>query len=223
MNNLSGAIYIVSADLNLARSYFKEIASASWSYQVTQVHSVPEALHAFPRMKPAAILFDDSASIKGPKYSARSGLVASVALLLQSAPVVVVAAQGRNFELSALILSGQADFVDRSGNYFLSAAQLLEKRLKQVEQKLAEPNLFNPDPSDNFGEVLRHEVNNPLTGILGNAELLLAEVRRRNDGRLPEAALQRLQTIAELAVRLRETVRRLSSDLEARGNHVRSA
>jgi signal transduction histidine kinase len=63
---------------------------------------------------------------------------------------------------------------------------------------------------EGFGEILRHEVNNPLTGILGNAELLLA----RRDS-LPPAAVQRLETIAELAIRLRETIRRLSEAAEA--------
>lgn len=65
-----------------------------------------------------------------------------------------------------------------------------------------------------FGTVLRHELNNPLTGILGNAELLLAEARRKNL-ELPGAALARLETIAELAVRMRETVRRLSEEWNA--------
>jgi signal transduction histidine kinase len=41
---------------------------------------------------------------------------------------------------------------------------------------------------EEFGQLLRHERNNPLSGILGNAELLLSEVR------------------------LRETVRRLSQE-----------
>ena len=59
-------------------------------------------------------------------------------------------------------------------------------------------------------------MNNPLTGILGNAELLLAEIRRRDDGQLPEGGRQRVETIAVLAVRLRETVRRLSLEWEAR-------
>jgi signal transduction histidine kinase len=67
-----------------------------------------------------------------------------------------------------------------------------------------------------FGEVLRHELNNPLTGILGNAELLLAEIHRNDDGRLPIGGLQRLETIAALAVRLRETIRRLSQEWELR-------
>jgi signal transduction histidine kinase len=51
-----------------------------------------------------------------------------------------------------------------------------------------------------FGTVLRHELNNPLTGILGNAELRLVELRRKNL-ELPEQARIRLETIAELAVR----------------------
>ena len=70
--------------------------------------------------------------------------------------------------------------------------------------------------TEDFGEVLRHELNNPLTGILGNAELLLSEIRRNNDGRLPSGGLQRLETIAILAVRLRETIRRLSQEWEVR-------
>jgi len=74
---------------------------------------------------------------------------------------------------------------------------------------------------DDFGEVLRHELNNPLTGILGNAELLLAEIRRGNDSRLPPGGLQRLETIAALAVRLRETIRRLSQEWEIRDAELR--
>jgi signal transduction histidine kinase len=70
-----------------------------------------------------------------------------------------------------------------------------------------------------FGEVLRHELNNPLTGILGNAELLLVELRRANLD-LPPHAQVRLQTIAELAVRMRETVRRLSEEWAAQAQDL---
>ena len=62
-----------------------------------------------------------------------------------------------------------------------------------------------------FGTVLRHELNNPLTGILGNAELLLVELRR-NHVEIPTQSRTRLETIAALAVRMRETVRRLSEE-----------
>jgi len=53
----------------------------------------------------------------------------------------------------------------------------------------------------NFGELLRHELNNPLTGILGNAELLLVEMKRQQIV-LPEPARSRLETIAALAMRM---------------------
>jgi signal transduction histidine kinase len=79
------------------------------------------------------------------------------------------------------------------------------------------------EPDDgilDFAQLLRHELNNPLTGILGNAELLLAEIRRKDDGRLPDGGVQRVETIAALAVRLREAVRRLSHHWEAQQGSV---
>lgn len=76
---------------------------------------------------------------------------------------------------------------------------------------------------ENFGELLRHELNNPLTGILGNAELLLAEARKHQGGPFSEVGLKRLETIATLAVRMRETVRRLSQACESRSEQARSA
>jgi signal transduction histidine kinase len=72
-----------------------------------------------------------------------------------------------------------------------------------------------------FAEVLRHELNNPLTGILGNAELLLAEIARKKDGKLPYGGLERVETIAALAMRMRETVRQLSHEWETRNDPVR--
>jgi signal transduction histidine kinase len=99
---------------------------------------------------------------------------------------------------------------------------------RTVEQRLAKMKDFMNNPGDplegvgeDFGEVLRHELNNPLTGILGNAELLLAEIRRGNAGHLPPGGLQRLETIAALAVRLRETIRRLSQQWEIRDAELR--
>jgi len=65
----------------------------------------------------------------------------------------------------------------------------------------------------NFGALLRHELNNPLTGILGNAELLLLELRRHNVD-VPGSIQQRLEIIASLDVRMREVVRVLSDRWE---------
>jgi signal transduction histidine kinase len=113
-----------------------------------------------------------------------------------------------------------------SGRIHEETQERMQERI--VEQSLAKMKDFMDEPGrrlegvgEDFGEVLRHELNNPLTGILGNAELLLAEVRRSNDGRLPPGGLQRLETIAALAVRLRETIRRLSQEWEVRDAAVR--
>jgi signal transduction histidine kinase len=49
---------------------------------------------------------------------------------------------------------------------------------------------------------VRHEINNPLTGVLGQAQLLLRE-------ELNEKTRKRVQTIEELAIRLRDIVGQL--------------
>jgi signal transduction histidine kinase len=49
---------------------------------------------------------------------------------------------------------------------------------------------------------VRHEINNPLTGVLGQAQLLLRE-------ELSEKARKRVVTIEELAVRLRDITAKL--------------
>ena len=76
---------------------------------------------------------------------------------------------------------------------------------------------------ESFGEILRHELNNPLTGILGNAELLLAELRRKGPAPISDSGIRRLETIAALAVRMRETVRRLSQASESSEESLRSS
>lgn len=45
----------------------------------------------------------------------------------------------------------------------------------------------------------RHEINNPLTGLIGQAQLLLRE-------ELSDTARRRVQTIEQLANRIRDTV-----------------
>ena len=49
---------------------------------------------------------------------------------------------------------------------------------------------------------IRHEINNPLTGVLGQAQLLLRE-------ELSERSRKRVKTIEDLALRLRDVVGQL--------------
>jgi signal transduction histidine kinase len=108
----------------------------------------------------------------------------------------------------------------RDGGCVPAALSLIRGRLRQTQSVADSVRDHFEEGAEDFGEVLRHELNNPLTGILGNAELLLAEVHRNKDGKLPHGGEQRLETIAALAVRLRETVRRLSQEWEVRQHPV---
>jgi len=120
--------------------------------------------------------------------------------------------------MSFLIISGAVDFLARSGDFLPIVAGKLDRRARMSERATGTIQFPKDALSGDFGEILRHEVNNPLTGILGNTELLLA----RRDG-LPAAAVERLETIAELAVRLRETVRHLSNAWDENHEHAGSA
>ncbi len=68
-------------------------------------------------------------------------------------------------------------------------AQLAEYRLKLEE-------------TANLVARIRHEINNPLTGVLGQAQLLLRED-------LSERSRKRVKTIEDLALRLRDVVAQL--------------
>ena len=67
----------------------------------------------------------------------------------------------------------------------------LRRAVAECEARLAE-----------FAELaahVRHEINNPLTGLIGQAQLLLRE-------ELSDTARRRVQTIEQLASRIRDTV-----------------
>jgi len=151
-----------------------------------------------------------------------SALNAVVTLYAGYAPTVVVGSAEQQAGLLALMAGGTVDFVTRAAGCLPVAMGLVERRLRRHSEwrnaRMARPLETEDHPGDSeardFGEILRHELNNPLTGILGNAELLLVELRRKKVP-LPPQAEHRLETIATLAVRMRETVRRLSDKWEA--------
>jgi signal transduction histidine kinase len=196
------SILVVCADSKLTRRYFDEMEQTGQPYHLLLAISPAEARLGFHRFAPAVILLDVSAA---EPRSNDASLESTVAMLTEGAAVVVVAAPQQRAELAFLISSGVVDFVARSGDFVGTAVGLIERRARQAQREPGVAVFHGGSPSEEFGEMLRHEVNNPLTGILGNAELLLA----RRD-RLPAAAVARVETIADLAVRLREIVRRLS-------------
>jgi signal transduction histidine kinase len=147
-------------------------------------------------------------------------LAEAVHRLTAFAPVVVLASPERQTELVGLVVSGEVDFVTFSGEFAPVAAAFVEQRLNWPQGYSREfRSAWTADVPSDFAEILRHEINNPLTGILGNAELLLSQLRDK----LPPLSVQRLQTVVDLAVRLREKVRRLAAEPRNRESSVRSA
>jgi signal transduction histidine kinase len=212
MNWTSRTIFVICGDLILAQHCFEEIAAFGGNYRILVAGTVEDARRKIGRNAPAALFLDESAvniSLEGET------LESAVALLTETAPVVVAGKPEKQAGLTFLITSGAVDFVARTGNYLPIVAGMLDRRVRMAERATGMVRFSEDELSGDFGEILRHEVNNPLTGILGNTELLLA----RRD-RLPPAAVERLETIAGLAVRLRETVRRLSNAWDEHHEHA---
>jgi signal transduction histidine kinase len=229
-------ILLVSDDATLRAAARHELETVDDRRHVSSVSTVDAARRIIEDAAPAVILLAEAAGSREARDPQECGprLDVDVSSLATYAPVVVIGDAQHQRELSALVAAGAADYVVRTDECLNVALGLVERRLRRAqsdaralpvrEELHEEPRteaLLVLDHQD-FGEVLRHELNNPLTGILGNAELLLSEIRRKGDGRLPQGAPQRLETIAALAVRLRESVRRLSTEWEARQHPVPS-
>ncbi len=222
MGKREKTILVVSDDAALCAAARREFETSVAGLRVASVSSFAAARRILEESSPTVIVLEEAAI--APETDGPRGIVprldAVVTSLAVYAPVVVIGTAERRVELSALINAGAADYVMRDGGCLPSALGLIRNRLRQA-RRMADSTLDSfEDAAEDFGEVLRHELNNPLTGILGNAELLLAEVHRNHDGKLPHGGEQRLETIAALAVRLRETVRRLSQEWEARQHAV---
>ena len=216
MGNKEQTVLLVSNDAGFCAAMRKEFDSSALRVRAAAVSSVAAARVILEQDSPGVILLEQDA-VTGEGEETRGtapSLEAVVAPLAVHAPVVVIGPAEKREELAGLIEAGAADFVERKTNAFAEARGFIQRRLAQ--QETLEVQDAPEREEEDFGEVLRHELNNPLTGILGNAELLLAEIRRKNDGKIPGGGIQRLETIATLAVRLRETVRRLSEEWEAR-------
>ena len=208
-------IFIISADLAVMQGCIQELDASGDHCLIRTASSLEQARREIHRTTPSVAFLDESAvdaSNGGESFES------AVALLTETSPVVVAAAPEKQASLAFLITSGAVDFVARTEHFLPIAAGLLDRRVRLAERISGMIQFPSNDLAGDFAEILRHEVNNPLTGILGNTELLLA----RRD-RLPPGAVERLETIAELAVRLRETVRRLSNAWEEHHETARPA
>ena len=200
---------------------------------VVAVQELDAARRLAERESLRAILAEDRA-VPGDAPSLRQqrqAIAAALLLLAVVAPVVWIGSEEEGAAVARLVPPGTAELVPRSALSLPAAVSMVQRHLRLARAGLPRP---APDPPPHrtsasladlrldgrdFGEVLRHELNNPLTGILGNAELLLLAVRRGTID-LPPHDLRRLEIIADLAVRMRETVRQLSDRWLAAGGNL---
>jgi signal transduction histidine kinase len=211
-------VLLVSNDAGFCAAMRREFDSSAPRVRAASVSSVAAARRILEQDSPGVILLEEDAvaAISEETKGIPPSLESVVAPLAVHAPVVVIGAAEKRGELAGLIEAGAADFVERRPDVFAEARGAVQRRQRQAQPDMLDPHDAFDGGEEDFGEVLRHELNNPLTGILGNAELLLVEIHIKNDGKIPAGGEQRLETIAGLAVRLRETVRRLSEEWEAR-------
>ncbi len=222
MGHREQTILVVSHDAALCAAVRQEFEASIAGLRVASVTSVAAAWRILGEDAPVAIVLEEAAI--SPEADGARGIVPRLEAVVTSlaiyAPVVVIGTAERRVELAALIDAGVGDYVKRDERCVPSALGLIRGHMRQAQKVAESTHESFAESEQDFGEILRHELNNPLTGILGNAELLLAEVHRKNDGTLPRGGEQRLETIAALAVRLRETVRRLSQEWEGRQHPV---
>lgn len=134
-------------------------------------------------------------------FTAFAALLESVPDLFRQETLVatlVLVPPGSEERAAPLYQHEGTDLLLQAGNYRPLLAAWLMRALARREPSWEE-----------VGRIVRHEINNPLTGVLGNAELLLAD-----PAPLPPQARARLRTIVDLAVRMRDVIRTLEVRLQ---------
>ena len=198
VNVLARGALLCVADAGLAERLTGEIKLCAEVKSVSVATGLPDLLERMEQDLPRVILLDGDLFRDAP-------LSEFLRQLTESAPVILLAAPERQPEILRMVAEGEVEFVARQGEFIPLCACLVERRLRWAQRSGSAGGSPWAEMPEDVAEIFRHEINNPLTGILGNAELLLS-----HGARLPAADTQRLQTVVDLAVRLRETIRRLS-------------
>ena|ERR1700693_1871377 len=197
------SVLLVTSDAGLTERIAAELARGRGAPLVTVAATLDRARRRLEMAVPAVIFLDETVTAGG----SRELLTREMA---RHAPVVVAVSPAHQSDLASLISMGEVDCVTTTGNFLPVILALLDRRLRWVKHSVQFEEALAADEAVDFGSLLRHELNNPLTGILGNAEMLL-----RHPEKLGRETILRVETIADLAVRLRETIRRISNAWEA--------
>ncbi len=196
-------VLVITAIAHLVPNLSEIIALLGKSCEVVHTKNLVRARLACEQTSPEVIVLDEALLVE-------ESFEKPMLQLTACSPVIVMGLPDRQQEFARWIAGGDVEFVAKTGKYLTIAAGLVVRRLRWADRDASALGAPWADFPPNFETILRHEINNPLTGILGNAELLLSQFREQ----LPPTGLRRLETIVDLAVRLRETTRRLGNILE---------
>jgi nitrogen-specific signal transduction histidine kinase len=204
------AALIGTPNAQLARRITYELKRGAEERTMRVAPTLTQLLECFTESAANVTFIDDQLLQEGARLNE------FVKQLAGSAPVVLLADPGRENEVLRFIAEDKLDFVARVGDFAPLVVSVLQCRLGSAALGMGTVEGTDDDATAQLAEIFRHEINNPLTGILGNAELLLA-----HGAHLNSTDVQRVQTVVELAVRLRETIRRVSDAIES-NTRVRS-
>lgn len=124
--------------------------------------------------------------------------------------VLVVTARDGREDLAAVLAAGADDYVTKpsSPENLRARLEIADRRIQQNQaRRSAELELARSRWLAGIGETtiaLEHEINNPLSALLGHAELLLMEEE------IPAPQREQLKIILEQAARIADVVRRLA-------------
>lgn len=198
------------ADAAIAQRLASEMERIADAGRPAVASSLPQLRLLVARTAPKVIVVDH-ALFEG------AALAQPLRQIAAKAPVILLAPPERQAEVAGLVAGGEVEFVGRTGDFLPLAIGLIERRLRWAAMSNSVVGPPWAELPGDIATIFRHEINNPLTGILGNAELLLAHCDR-----FSAVDTQRLQTVVNLAVRLRETARRLSNAWESHPRSLKS-
>ena len=130
--------------------------------------------------------------------------------------VLMLTGRDRAADLDAALDAGADDYVAKpvTGQRLTARLRIAQRRMaSEAARRTAEEELRKARYLAGIGEMsltIQHEINNPLTGILATAELLMMDARERG------APTEELRLIVEQSQRIGELVKRMTAIKEPR-------
>jgi len=197
------SVLIVSDDTEFAR-----LVAARWQAE----RHVPEITIVTSDLWQAASSSSYDLVIVGPVRSGKSLAILSALDAIPGSATVYIPEEGQEADLirsehpHALVVPRQDGWI---GTLILISNEALRRAQAEDRAQKAARLAFESQCNATLGRYMlemRPSVNNALTSVLGNADLLLLE-----PGQLPAACREQIRTIHSMALRLNEIMQRFSS------------